>query len=127
MSGQSQLQIRGVRPDDDGHIDGVKVCLLVLRRNAELLVDIVTSSGSNSTSTTHPPPASREEIMKALMDMERRIELSYYPTWEDTAGASAGAAHFLLLSSFFTGVKVKEGVTAVGLVSLRGGLYEVSG
>lgn len=52
--------------------------------------------------------------------------MAFDPTWAPTGDGSVGAAIFLGLFTFLTGVRVKEGWVAIGIVGLSGHIYEVS-
>lgn len=124
--------------------EGGQACLYLLRRIGTALCEVVVSNPSTAPSTattttadngatssaSATTPSTKEkrekEIMQALNDRRRHIYVHIYPYTNFMDGGSAGASIFVALFSLFFGVRIKLNLTAVGVVSIGGILYEVS-
>lgn len=114
--GREIMEFSGVLIDDQILPEGAHMSLLILRRNAHLFADIISSS---STSTT------KEDIVKSMYD-RNTLSLSFHPCRARNKGANGGAAIFVSIFCSKTGRRFKEGFTCVGRLGLDGKLYEVS-
>lgn len=120
-SDQDHIIFRGVDYNDHVIREGAHICLLLLRRRVDTFVGIVTHPECLPKS-----PYSKKDLRSAIMDTKTPLSFEFSPSWARNNDGSGSASMFVGLFSLYTGLKVKDKMTCVGVVGPSGLLYEVS-